>query len=168
MAGMRTPPPRVTWTALLATLVVVWVAVGIPTWHIQPFRPQTARGMAWSYALRDLGPAVTAAGVVLAIALAWSAWRATTRRLVRAAAVLVVALALAPAWFVRQNHFEWMFAPLDDVAYAATSEAAFLADHEMVMGVELGGDAVAFPIRQLAYHHLVNTTVGAEPIVATY
>ena len=42
---------------------LVWVAVGIPTWHIQPFRPQTDRGMAWSYALRRQGPLVTAAGV---------------------------------------------------------------------------------------------------------
>ena len=82
--------------------------------------------------------------------------------------MLVAALALAPAWFVRQNHFEWMFAPLDAVGYTAVAEARFLTDVEMVMGVQVGADAVAFPIRQLAYHHLVNTEVADEPVVATY
>lgn len=69
---------------------------------------------------------------------------------------------------MRQNHFEWMFAPLDAVGYTAVAEARFLTDVEMVMGVQVGTDAVAFPIRQLAYHHLVNTEVADEPVVATY
>jgi len=80
----------------------------------------------------------------------------------------VVILAAAPAWFVRQNHFEWMFAPLDSVAYGSVGDASFLTDDEMIMGVQAGDRAVGFPIRQLAYHHIVNTEVADEPVVATY
>ena len=69
---------------------------------------------------------------------------------------------------MRQNHFEWRFAPLDDVAYTTIADAPFLTDDEMVLGVQAGTDAVAFPVRQLAYHHLVNTELADEPIVATY
>ena len=50
----------------------------------------------------------------------------------------------------------------------AVADAGFLADAEMVMGVQVGDDAVAFPVRQLAYHHVVNTEVADEPVVATY
>ena len=34
--------------------------------------------------------------------------------------------------------------------------------------VHLNGDAKAFPVSLMAYHHVVNTTVGREPIVVTY
>jgi hypothetical protein len=154
---------------LLATMgTLVWVAVGIPTWHIRPFTPQTDDGMAWSYALRSWGPLVTSVGVAVTVLVVAVGWRAASRLPQRLALLLVLGLVIAPAWFVRQNHFEWRFAPLADVAYAATSEASFLADAEMVMGVQVGTASVAFPVRQLAYHHVVNTTIADEPVVATY
>jgi hypothetical protein len=34
--------------------------------------------------------------------------------------------------------------------------------------VTIGGESVAYPIRIMAYHHLVQDTVGDTPIVATY
>jgi len=38
----------------------------------------------------------------------------------------------------------------------------------MVMTVELNGESAAYPIRQMAYHHIVQDTVGGTPIVSTY
>ena len=159
---------RTLWLLLAAVVALVWLVVGIPAWHIQPFRPQTDQGMAWSFALRRQGPLVTAIGVVVAGLLAARLWQASRGRGSRIAAVLVAALSLAPAWFVRQNHFEWRFAPLEQVAYTTVADATFLTDVEMVMGVQIDDQAVAFPIRQLAYHHMVNTEVADEPVVATY
>jgi hypothetical protein len=40
--------------------------------------------------------------------------------------------------------------------------------HEMVLGVEVGGDARAYPIGLLAQHEIVNDTVGGQPIAVTY
>ena len=167
--GTWAPPRRrrAIWLLLAAVVALAWMAVGIPTWHIQPFRPQTGDGMAWSYELRSRGPLLTAVAVAAVVLLAGLAWRSASRWS-RAGLVLLLALTLAPAWFVRQNHFEWMFAPLGEPRYAAVADAGFLADAEMVLGVEVGGDRVAFPIRQLAYHHVVNTEVADEPVVATY
>jgi len=34
--------------------------------------------------------------------------------------------------------------------------------------VKIGDEPVAYPIRIMAYHHLVQDTVGGTPIVATY
>lgn len=165
---MRAPRSRTIWVLLVLSVALVWVVVGIPTWYIQPFKPQAEPGMAWSYALRSRGPLLTALGVAVAAGLAAVGWRAMPRVLPRLGVVALLGLALAPAWFVRQNHFEWRFAPLGEVAYAAASEATFLTDAEMVMGLQRGAAAVAFPVRQLAYHHVVNTEIADEPVVATY
>jgi len=157
-----------TWILLVLCVAALWLVAGIPAWHIQPFKPQTDGGMAWSYALRSRGPLLTAVGVAVAALLVAFGWRATARALPRLGLVVLFVLALVPAWFVRQNHFEWMFTPLPAPAYTAVADASFLTDAEMVMAVGSGSSAVAFPVRQLAYHHLVNTEVADEPIVATY
>jgi hypothetical protein len=165
---MRAPRPRTIWLLLALSVAFVWVVVGIPTWHIQPFTPQSDAGMAWSYALRRRGPLLSGAGVAVAAVLVAVGWHATARVGARLGLLALLGLALAPAWFARQNHFEWMFAPLGEVVYVAAPEATFLTEAEMVMGVQIGANAVAFPVRQLAYHHVVNTEVADEPVVATY
>jgi hypothetical protein len=38
----------------------------------------------------------------------------------------------------------------------------------MVMGIVSNGVAMAYPVNQVAYHHVVNDTVGGVPIAATY
>ena len=52
---------------------------------------------------------------------------------------------LAVTWFARQNHFEWMFNPLPNADYARAGEAGFVADGDMVMAVEINGEAVPIP-----------------------
>lgn len=75
---------------------------------------------------------------------------------------------LVAAWFARQNHFEWMFHPLAHSDYVQASEATFVQPDDMVLAVNVGGESVAYPVRQLAYHHLVQDVGGGEAIVATY
>ena len=78
-------------------------------------------------------------------------------------------LTCTATWFARQNHFEWMFNPLANSAYARTSEAgSFVGDGDMLMTVVNGNEAAAYPVRQMAYHHVVQDVVGGKPIVATY
>jgi hypothetical protein len=38
----------------------------------------------------------------------------------------------------------------------------------MVMAVKFGADTRAYPIVEMAYHHVLNDTVGGVPIVVTY
>jgi hypothetical protein len=38
----------------------------------------------------------------------------------------------------------------------------------MVMAVRLGGESRAYPVRAMAYHHVLNDVVAHEPVVATY
>jgi hypothetical protein len=86
----------------------------------------------------------------------------------RLAMPALLAPLLAVTWFARQNHFEWMFNPLLNADYARIDEAGFVADSDMVMAIKINGDAVAYPVLQMAYHHVVNDVVGGKPITATY
>jgi Protein of unknown function (DUF3179) len=160
---------RILWPLLLLAAVTAFVVVAIPTFTIHPFRPQTASAVAWSYGLKRAAPLVTAVALAVTLAAAVMLWRGARRWWRRAILVALVATTGLVTWFARQNHFEWMFNPLATVEYVTVPEAGrFLVDAEIVMGVQVNGEAVAYPIRQLAYHHLVNTVVGGTPLVATY
>ncbi len=75
---------------------------------------------------------------------------------------------LGIAWFSQQNYFEWFFNPLRSARYAPASKSDFPLDTDMVLAVSRNGDDVAYPVRLLAYHHLVQDFVGGMPVVATY
>lgn len=156
------------WVALLVIILAALAAVLVPAWVIHPFRPQTREGLELSYALRRWSPAATLVLAAAALALVVWLWRGASRRWRKAALVAALVPLAASVWFARQNHFEWFFNPLTGAAYAPAAEAGFVADADMVLAVEVGGEAVAYPVRQMAYHHLVQDVVGGTPLVSTY
>jgi len=158
---------RIAWAVLIILVLTVLAAVMLPVGLIMPFKPQSKTGLALSYQLRRWSPLLTLVATVVALALV--VWLWSKSRWWRKA-LLVVALIpiFAAAWFARQNHFEWMFNPLPNPSYAKISEASFVSDSDMLLAVENQGESVAYPIRLMAYHHLVQDTVGGTPIVATY
>jgi hypothetical protein len=158
---------KAAWLALLVIVVVAFAIVAAPVWIIQPFSPQTARGVEVSYTLRRWSPWITVLSLACALFLVAQLWRGS-RWWKKALLVIVLVPLLISTWFARQNHFEWMFNPLANATYAKTSDAGFMADTDIVMAVESNGEAAAYPIRQMAYHHLVQDVVGGTPIVATY
>jgi len=154
--------------ALLSLALIGLTIVIIPVWVVQPFKPQTDAGLKISYALRRWSPLVTGVASVAALILVIRLFPGARRWWRKAALTVIILPLLAATWFARQNHFEWMFHPLTQTAYARTSDAGFVADTDMVLAVENKGEAVAYPVRQMAYHHLVHDIVGGTPIVATY
>jgi hypothetical protein len=67
----------------------------------------------------------------------------------------------------RLNYFEWMFHPVNGAKFDAESSSKLGAD-EMILAVRYGADARAYPIREMAYHHILNDVVGGVPIAVTY
>lgn len=159
---------RVAWLALLLIVSGTLAVVVAPVLIIQPFKAQTQRGLAVSFAMRSWAPLVTVTALVSSFVLVGWLWPGTRRRLARILLVMLLVPTIAAAWFARQNHFEWMFKPLTHSAYAKVAEAGFVADQDMVLAVVNNGEAVAYPVRLMAYHHVVQDTVGGTPIVATY
>jgi hypothetical protein len=58
--------------------------------------------------------------------------------------------------------------PLKDPLTTPASQATYLSDSDTVFGVELAGDAVAYPKRILAWHEMVKDVVGGESINGVY
>jgi hypothetical protein len=108
-----------------------------------------------------------AACVVLALAaLAWY-WRGEGGRLRRAASAAGVLVIFAAALLSRVNIYELMFHPLDHPTFSPADKTK-LDGGEKVIAVGRGRTARAYPIRSMAYHHLVNDVLDGAPIVATY
>jgi Protein of unknown function (DUF3179) len=160
---------RLLWPLLLIAAAAAVSVVLVPTLTIHPFRPQTTRGVELSYALKRAAPVVTAIALASALASALMLWGGARRWWRRGVIVVLVAVTGLVTWFARQNHFEWMFNALPNAEYVGVPEAReFLVDAEVVMGIDVNGTYRAYPVRQLAYHHLVNDVVGGTPLVATY
>jgi Protein of unknown function (DUF3179) len=158
---------RIAWLILFALVAAVMAIVAIPVWFIKPFSAQTENQVKFSFLLRDWSPTLTIVFSIAAITLAIFIWK-KSRWFGKSFLFLPLAAIVFFTWFARQNHFEWMFNPLADTAFVEAKSADFVADDEMVMAVNVNGDAVAFPVRQMAYHHIAQTVVGGAPITATY
>jgi Protein of unknown function (DUF3179) len=159
---------RVAWIFLLVTVLVALLNVLAPVWIIQPFKPQYQGGLVVSYAMRRWAPLVTVIALAFGLFLVVKLWSGSRRWWKKALLVTVLVLLSASTWFARQNHFEWMFNPISNAAYAKTTDAAFVGDSDIVLAVATNGEAAAYPVRLMAYHHLVQDVVGGTPIVATY
>ena len=159
------------WRSVLILCLLVaasLLAVGIPVWLIQPFRHQTPGDLALSYLLRRWSPVGVPILAGCALLLVIRLWRGSPGFLRKGALVIALLPTLLAAWFAQQNHFEWMFRPPAKAEFSTPAEAAFLKDEDRVLGVEINGEAAAYPIRALAYHHLVHDRVGGVDLVATY
>ncbi len=48
------------------------------------------------------------------------------------------------------------------------NDASYLSENDRVIGVTLGGDARAYPLKILNYHEVVNDSIGGQPLAITY
>ena len=138
----------------------------IPAFVIRPFRHQSERALGLSIAVKRIAPALTVAALVGVLATGARLWRRSSWML-RTGIVIALVLSTASAVMVRQNYFEWMFHPIKTAGFVPAGDA-HLGDKEMVMAVRIGREARAYPIVQIAYHHILNDTVEEVPIVVTY
>jgi Protein of unknown function (DUF3179) len=168
MNGMQRSQ-RTRWIVIiLACLAVSLVSVAYPLYVIRPFRAQGAQELTAALAVSRFGPLLTAVSALAAVLAAIAYWRvpASTlkRTLVAASALLVCVLAL----LARANVFEaLMFHPVEHPAFAAAKEVKLDVDDKLIV-VKVNGNARAYPIREMGYHHVVNDVVGGTALVATY
>lgn len=158
---------RLAGAALVLLVLAVIVMVVTPMRLIRPFIPQTPDGLAVAFALRRWAPLATALALVGGLALAALLWRGG-RWWSRALVVLALVPLAGAAWLSRFNIFEKMFAPLGDSRFAPAAEASWVEDGDLVLAVERNGEAAAYPVRQVAYHHIVQDVVGGVPVAVTY
>jgi hypothetical protein len=165
------PRTRRRWTGVLLFLLVVLAvaAVAVPVWLIRPFAPQTPEGLTVAYALRRWAPLGTVLALAAGAAIVTGLWRGA-RWWSRSAAVLALVVLAAAAWGARQADtlFEKMFAPMAKTASVPAAQARWVDAGDTVLAVAFNGDAAAYPVRQVAYHHIVHDVVGGVPVAVTY
>ncbi len=158
---------RIYIPVLLISLATSLFCVLYPIYVIRPFRAQGVRELELALAVVHYRPLITivsACAALLAMAGSWHRRPLTWRRfLVPAGAVFTVVLAV----LARVNVYEIMFHPIEHSAFLAGAQAKLDSD-EKVIAVLVNGEARAYPIRSMAYHHLINDMVGRVAIVATY
>jgi hypothetical protein len=153
----------------LAFTLSVCVTVGlcmVPAFIIRPFRFQSPRGLALAMAVRQVAPFWSLVSFAASLVLLVLLWRRTSPWK-RVALLAGGCLACGAAVMSRIDYFEWMFHPVSSVGFEAIDRSK-LGSSEMVMAVRFAADARAYPIRAMAYHHVVNDVVAGVPIAVTY
>ena len=85
------------------------------------------------------------------------------------ATALPVAVASPPSRASdRRRDFFPGFVPLDNPVFLTVEEASYLADDDLVLGLEWQGAARAYPIAMVTFHHVVNDTIEGTPLLITY
>ena len=159
------------WAVTFALLVAAGVALdAVPVYVIRPFRAQGPKELFVALSFLRWAPVWTivfAAAAAVAAGMLWRSQGTRRLRLRRIGLVLGMLLVSAAAVAARINIFERMFAPVPEPQFLPISLAKVEPD-DMVLAVRQGNQARAYPIREMAYHHLVNDVLAGSPIVVTY
>ena len=171
------------WVRFFLSALAAIALFFIPAIIIQPFKHQSSFGLALALALRHRAPWGTLVAALAAIWLAIMLWRSPNEgfrgstirvpwwRTAKLWRRVVLCIVMVPVVFstvmARMNYFEWMFHPVDDARFESEAESK-LDQSEMILAVSLGSDARAYPILQMAYHHVLNDVVNGGPIAVTY
>jgi Protein of unknown function (DUF3179) len=156
------------WTALLALCFAMSMfCLLYPVYVIRPWRHQGVMELRVALDVLRFRPWLMAVAAATALAAATQCWRARGRWWNRALVALSASLVLAFTALAHVNIYERMFHPVDRPEFMPAS-ATKLESGEKVLAIRMAGDARAYPIRSISYHHVVNDRLGGVPIVATY
>ena len=146
---------------LLIVLTILDVALIIaPAVVALPPVNQTPAMLAAAHLAQILAPI---ASVLLAAMAAIVVWRRRTW-----SAAVLLAVALICLGLSRVNLLERVFAPARDAQTVEISGFHDIRDTDMVIGVVIGGQSRAYPVRYLAYHHMLNDQLGSTALLPTY
>jgi Protein of unknown function (DUF3179) len=154
---------------LLAALLALasLACFAYPLYVIWPFRHQGATQLRIALFVLRIGPWLSVLCALACLAIVIVAWKRSHGWKGRAAAVLCLIVAVWGAVLARFNLYEQMFHPIRAPQFEAANQAR-VDGKDFVLAVRVNGVSRAYPIRQIAYHHIVNDTVGGVPLVATY
>jgi len=150
--------------ALWFLLLVAFGCFAYPMYVIRPFRAQGATELAVALSFRSWGPWLALACAALSLLILTILWRRPGKRI---AASIVSGFTILFAALAQVNVYELMFHPAPNPGFIAADKAKVDGD-DMVLTVAISGQARAYPIRTMGYHHIINDWVGGTPIVATY
>lgn len=155
--------------ALLVLVIASLALVVLPSYLVSPMRSQTSSDLELSYMLARLATPLSMVSLVVGLILAVMIWRRPKRRLRGKIAVVIACGALVFfANATRGYMAEEMFTPLPEIVRVTASGVTHVLPEDLVLGVKQGGEAAAYPLPIIGYHHIVNDRLAGEPFVVTY
>ena len=151
----------------LASALAALACFALPLYVIRPFRHQGVTELSIALFVTRIAPSLSIICAAVCLGTLLYAWPRLRGWATRACMIFFLLLALLGAWLSRVNIYEHMFHHLDRPQFTSADRANVEPD-DMVLTVRVNGIDRAYPIREIAYHHVVNDTVAGEPIVATY
>jgi Protein of unknown function (DUF3179) len=145
---------------LIALAILTIALILAPAIIALPPVNQTPAMLAAAHLAHILSPFTS---LVLAALAATQVWRRRTWR-----TMVLLAVALGCVVLSRVNLLERVFAPAMDVETTAIGNFHDVRDTDMVIGVVIGGQSRAYPVRYLAYHHMLNDNLGSTALLPTY
>ncbi len=113
----------------------------------------------WRWPLRALFGALIVGGVL-------PVWRTPSAAKWLAPVSLAVLAAVAYAFNFKMSADHMFLQPT--VVTMATSDRNAVALDRLVVGIELNGEARAYPLQFIGHHHQVRDTVGGQPVLVSY
>ncbi len=155
--------------ALIVLIVSSIVLAVMPHYLVSPIRSQTTYDLHLTHTLTRWTTTLSVINLVVGLLLVFTIWRRPGRRLRGKIALAVACVILAlSANSTRGYLAEGMFTPLEEVIRIAAGDATHVLPEDLVLGVKHGGEAAAYPVPIIAYHHIANDRLAGEPYVATY
>jgi hypothetical protein len=146
---------------LLIALAILNIAlIMAPAVVALPPINQTPAMLAIAHLAQTLAPI---SSVLLVALAAVQLWRSRTWRAGALLAIALIFVALS-----RMNLLERVFAPARDAHTTVIANFRDIRDTDMVIGVVIDGQARAYPVRYLAYHHMLNDQLGSTALLPTY
>jgi hypothetical protein len=137
-----------------------------PLTIVQPFKQQDPVQLQRALYVFRIAPRASLGLAIFAVIAGILLWKKLPT-LGRVSCVILLLLSCVAAGLSRVNVFEQMFHPAGAPEFLAIGQTKTAPD-DMLIAVSLKGQAHAFPIREMAYHHVVNDWMSGVPIVATY
>jgi len=113
----------------------------------------------WRWPLRALFGAMMLAGIL-------PMWRTNSSTKWFAPLGLVVVAGITYAFNFEMSADHMFRQPT--IVTMATADKNMVAQDRLVVGIELNGDARAYPLQFIGYHHQVRDTVGGQPVLVSY
>jgi hypothetical protein len=155
--------PAITFVVLVLATLALFL---IPAWIIQPFKYQSPRALSLALTVRNVAPWASLLTGIAAFLIGLRLWPRVSHWK-RAGIGFGLCLTALATVMNRVDYFEWMFHPVAAPGFQSVQQTR-LDPGEMIMAVRFGNDARAYPIRAMAYHHVVNDVVSGVPIAVTY
>jgi hypothetical protein len=157
---------RILRLLLAASLLLAALSFLYPLFVMMPFRAQSTRELLFSLSYRKWAPAIATMAAAASLLLTVRLWSASGR-VQRLLAMLASAATVVFAALSYLNIYEMVFHGVRSPEFVAAAEAKIDPD-DMVLSVGARGEARAYPIRMLGYHHMVNDRISGVAVAATY